>query len=48
MTLDDIEIFVKVVDCKSFSKAAHLLRLPKSTVSRRIAQTAVLIVVAPV
>lgn len=38
MTLDDIEIFVKVVDHKSFSMAANLLRLPKSTVSRRIAQ----------
>ena len=38
MNLDDIEIFVKVVGYKSFSKAAHLLRLPKSTVSRRIAQ----------
>ena len=38
MALDDIEIFVKVVEHKSFSVAAQLLRLPKSTVSRRISQ----------
>lgn len=38
MTLDDIEIFVKVVEHKSFSAAARLLRLPKSTMSRRISQ----------
>jgi len=38
MTLDDIEIFVKVVGNKSFSKAARLLRMPKSTISRRISQ----------
>ncbi len=36
--LDDIEIFVKVVDQKGFSAAANLLRLPKSTVSRRVSQ----------
>lgn len=36
--IDDIEIFVKVVDRKGFSAAAKLLRLPKSTVSRRISQ----------
>lgn len=38
MALDDIEIFVKVIEQKSFSKASTLLRLPKSTVSRRISQ----------
>lgn len=38
MALDDIEIFVKVVEHKSFSRAAHLLRMPKSTLSRRISQ----------
>ena len=37
MSLDDIEIFVKIVDHNSFSLAAQHLRLPKSTVSRRIA-----------
>lgn len=35
MSLEDIEIFVKIVDHNSFSAAAELLRLPKSTVSRR-------------
>src|ERR1700722_2637305 len=38
MSLDDIEIFVKVVENKSFSAAAKKLRLPKSTLSRRISQ----------
>lgn len=38
MGLDDIEIFIKVVECKSFSKASQLLRIPKSTMSRRISQ----------
>lgn len=38
MLLDDIEIFVRVVEHKSFSTAATLLRAPKSTVSRRISQ----------
>jgi DNA-binding transcriptional LysR family regulator len=38
MALDDVEIFVKVVEYKSFSMAAKLLRLPKSTMSRRISQ----------
>lgn len=36
MSLDDIEIFAKVVQLKSFTRAAESLRLPKSTVSRRI------------
>lgn len=38
MDFEDIQIFVKVVDQKGFTKAAELLRLPKSTVSRRIFQ----------
>ncbi len=38
MTFDDIQIFAKVVDQKSFTNAAKLLRMPKSTVSRRIFQ----------
>lgn len=37
MILDDIEIYVKVIEQNSFSVASHLLRIPKSTVSRRIA-----------
>lgn len=36
MALDDIELFVKVVENKSFSAAAQLVRIPKSTLSRRI------------
>lgn len=38
MSLDDIEIFAKVVEQKGFSKASQLLRLPKSTISRRLTQ----------
>ncbi len=38
MLLDDIEIFTKVVEYKSFSIASHLLRVPKSTLSRRVSQ----------
>lgn len=37
MLINNIEIFVKIAEHKSFSTAAELLRLPKSTVSRRIA-----------
>lgn len=36
MALDDINIFVKVVECASLSGAARRLDLPKSTVSRRL------------
>jgi LysR family transcriptional regulator for bpeEF and oprC len=36
MEVESIRIFVKVVQMASFSKAANLLRLPKSTVSRSI------------
>ncbi len=38
MALDDIEIFTKVVEYKSFSIASRLLRVPKSTLSRRLSQ----------
>jgi DNA-binding transcriptional LysR family regulator len=38
MILDDIIIFTKVIEHNSFSKASHLLRIPKSTISRRISQ----------
>ena len=38
MLLDDIEIFIKVVEHKSFSMAGHVLRVPKSTISRRVSQ----------
>lgn len=37
MDLDDIRIFTKVVEAGSFTKAAKQLTLPKSTVSRRVA-----------
>ncbi len=36
--LDLVRIFVKVVQNGSFSKAAHLLKLPKSTVSKSISR----------
>jgi DNA-binding transcriptional LysR family regulator len=38
MDLNDIVIFTKVVETKSFTGAAELLGLPKSTVSRKLAQ----------
>ncbi len=37
MGLDDALIFTRVVDCHSFTQAAHSLGMQKSTVSRRIA-----------
>lgn len=37
MGLDDAMIFTRVVECLSFTQAAHLLGMQKSTVSRRIA-----------
>lgn len=36
--LDDIRIFVKVVQLSGFSRAARLLKLPTSTVSRTVAR----------
>ncbi|MCG7585465.1 LysR family transcriptional regulator [Photobacterium sp. OFAV2-7] len=36
MKLDDMELFVKVVEQGSFTKAADYCEIPKSTVSRRI------------
>lgn len=36
--LDDVRVFVQVVQSRSFTGAARQLGLPKSTVSRRIAQ----------
>ncbi|MDB4954881.1 MAG: LysR family transcriptional regulator [Myxococcales bacterium] len=38
MDLNDIVVFTKVVETKSFTGAADLLGLPKSTVSRKLAQ----------
>ncbi len=38
MELESIRIFVKVVQLGSFSRAADMLRLPKSTVSRAISR----------
>lgn len=38
MDLNDIVVFTKVVETKSFTAAADLLGLPKSTVSRKLAQ----------
>ena len=37
MGLDDASIFTRVVECHSFTQAAQLLGMQKSTVSRRIA-----------
>src|SRR5580704_12279978 len=36
--LNSLMIFAKVVEAKSFSEAARLLKMPTSTVSRRIAE----------
>ncbi|EKZ9176710.1 LysR family transcriptional regulator [Vibrio vulnificus] len=38
MKLDDMELFVEVVKCGSFTKASELCGIPKSTLSRRIRQ----------
>lgn len=38
MDLDDVRIFTKVAESGSFTKAARLLDMPKSTVSRRVAE----------
>jgi DNA-binding transcriptional LysR family regulator len=38
MDLNDIVVFTKVVETRSFTAAADLLGLPKSTVSRKLAQ----------
>jgi DNA-binding transcriptional LysR family regulator len=38
MDLNEIVVFAKVVETKSFTAAADLLGLPKSTVSRKLAQ----------
>jgi len=38
MDLNDIVVFTKVVETKSFTGAAEQLGLPKSTVSRKVAQ----------
>jgi DNA-binding transcriptional LysR family regulator len=37
MKLDGISVFVKVVEAGSFSGAARLLNMPKTTVSAKIA-----------
>ena len=37
LDLNEVQIFTKVVDAGSFSAAARLLSLPKSTVSRKVA-----------
>src|SRR5678815_2067472 len=38
MDLNDIVVFTKVVETKSFTGAAEQLGVPKSTVSRKVAQ----------
>lgn len=38
MTADDLLLFARVAEAGSFSRAAERVRLPKSTVSRRIAE----------
>jgi len=37
LDLNDLRLFVHVVDSQSFTRAAHNLRIPKSSISRRIA-----------
>jgi DNA-binding transcriptional LysR family regulator len=36
--LDDIRLFVRVAEAKSFTAAAHRLAIPKQTLSRRVAE----------
>ena len=36
--LDDVAVFVRVVEARGFSAAARALRVPKSSVSRRVAR----------
>jgi DNA-binding transcriptional LysR family regulator len=36
--LNSLIIFAKVVEAKSFSEAARLLKMPTSTISRRVAE----------
>ena len=38
MDVNDVLIFTRVAQAGSFSKAAKLLRVPLSTVSRRVAE----------
>lgn len=38
LNLNDARLFVKVVDCESFTAAARALDLPKSTLSKRVAE----------
>lgn len=38
LNLNDARLFVKVVDCEGFTPAARALELPKSTLSKRIAE----------
>lgn len=38
MTVEDIDVFVEVVDAQSFSRAANRLKMPTSTVSAKIAR----------
>ena len=37
LDLNDIAVFARVVEAGSFTAAAHLLGMPKTTVSRRVA-----------
>ncbi|AEV85122.1 putative RuBisCO transcriptional regulator [Actinoplanes sp. SE50] len=36
LDLDDVAVFVQVVDCGGFTAAARVLRIPKSSVSRQV------------
>jgi DNA-binding transcriptional LysR family regulator len=36
--LNDVEVFIKVVECRSFTAAAKLLGAPNSTISRRVSR----------
>lgn len=38
LNLNDVRFFVKVVECNGFAPAARALRLPKSTLSKRVAE----------
>jgi len=38
MNLNDLQFFVQAVDCGGFAAAARRLGVPKSTISKRVAE----------